>query len=222
MELKVYENTDYPDKKSYRPTPETQENSGSPWVKKNQLQSCTGKERSDDGNCTSDFSYDSSRGVGIMDRIPIRLPKGAKKRRKIVGRGTGSGSGSTAGRGTKGQNSRSGGGVRVGFEGGQMPLYRQLARRGFSNYPFKKKYSVINVSDLNCFDDDAEINKSILLKKGLIKRSVLPVKILGNGELVKKLSVDVDKVSASARDKIVKAGGQVIDADQPSENNNEG
>jgi large subunit ribosomal protein L15 len=145
-----------------------------------------------------------------MQEFTIRKPKGLKKK-KMLGRGLGSGHGKTAGKGTKGQNSRSGGGTRAGFEGGQMPLFRRIARRGFSNIPFKKIYEVLNVSDLNRFADGEKVTAETLKARGLLKKPELPVKILGDGELARKLSVQVDKVSKAAREKIVAAGGEVIE-----------
>ena len=140
----------------------------------------------------------------------IIKPQGATKRKKVKGRGLGSGLGKTAGKGTKGQNSRSGGGVRPGFEGGQMPLYRRIARRGFSNYPFRKEYAIIAVQDLNRFDDGEEVNRESLLAKGLLRSRKLPIKILCNGDIEKKLTFDVDKITAGALEKITRAGGEVL------------
>lgn len=149
----------------------------------------------------------------------IKAPAGANRKKTIVGRGTGS-KGRTSGRGHDGQNSRSGGGTRPGFEGGQMPLYRRIARRGFSNYPFKKEYTVVNVSNLEGkFKDGEVVSEETLREKGLLKGKNSLVKILGNGELKVKLDVQVDKVTSSARDKIVKAGGKVLEkADKEGSN----
>ena len=143
--------------------------------------------------------------------IPIwTAPYGANKKDRRVGRGSSSGRGSTAGRGNKGQQSRSGGKVYIGFEGGQMPLFRRIAQRGFSNYPFKKEYACVNVADINAkYSDGETVNKETLAAKGLLKGVNPLVKILGNGEITKKLSFNVDKISASAKDKIEKAGGSV-------------
>ncbi|MBC6712851.1 50S ribosomal protein L15 [Treponema sp. Marseille-Q3903] len=141
----------------------------------------------------------------------LSAPQGANKKPKRVGRGSSSGLGTTAGKGNKGQQSRSGGKTYVGFEGGQMPLYRRIARKGFSNYPFKKEYVCINV-DLLCakFEDGATVDKASLAKKGFIStKSAALVKILGNGDVTKKLNVIVDKVSETAKAKIEKAGGSV-------------
>ncbi len=146
-----------------------------------------------------------------MEKIVLIAPKGANRKKRIVGRGIGSGRGSTSGRGSKGQGSRSGGSIRPGFEGGQMPLYRRIARRGFSNYPFKKIFEVINVKDLEVFDNGSTINKEELLKRGVLKHKHLPVKILGKGELTKKLNITVDRVSESAKVKITGIGGTVTE-----------
>jgi large subunit ribosomal protein L15 len=146
-----------------------------------------------------------------MEKPTIRAPKGATRNKKMLGRGVGSGHGKTAGKGTKGQKARAGGGVRVGFEGGQMPLFRRIARRGFSNAPFKKVYEVVNVSALNGFADGETVNLESLRAKGLVKKKGVLVKVLGEGELARKLTVSVDKVSASAREKVLAAGGSVIE-----------
>lgn len=147
----------------------------------------------------------------MADYNPIlTAPYGANKKDRRVGRGSSSGRGSTAGRGNKGQQSRSGGKVYIGFEGGQMPLFRRIAQRGFSNYPFKKEYACVNVADINAkYSDGETVNKETLAAKGLLKGVNPLVKILGNGEITKKLTVNVDKISASAKDKIEKAGGSV-------------
>lgn len=127
---------------------------------------------------------------------------------KRKGRGHGTGNGKTAGRGHKGQNARSGGGVRLGFEGGQMPLYRRLPKRGFNNI-FRKIYAVVNVSDLEIFDDGTEVTIALLKKSGLVKKVVDGVKILGNGELSKKLVVKATKFTKTAQEKIETVGGKV-------------
>ncbi len=133
---------------------------------------------------------------------------GSKSARHRVGRGIGSGWGKTAGRGHKGQKSRAGGFHKVGFEGGQMPLYRRLPKRGFTNI-FKKDYAVVNVSDLERFDNGASIDEAMLRQAGLVKGSHDGVKVLGDGELSKKLNVSATKFSKSAREIIEKAGGTV-------------
>ena len=137
----------------------------------------------------------------------LRPAEGSRKNRRRVGRGEGSGSGKTAGRGTKGQNSRSGGGVRVGFEGGQMPLQRRIPKRGFTNI-FKKQYEIINVKDLKSFASGETIDGERLREAGLVKRSV-GVKLLGVGEISDPLTIRVDKVSRAAREKIESVGGKV-------------
>lgn len=133
------------------------------------------------------------------------------KNRNRVGRGIGSGNGKTCGRGHKGAKSRSGWSIRLGWEGGQMPLFRRLPKRGFNNKNFKKVYTIINVGELNDFDDGASVDLGSVLDAGLVskeKHSKL-FKILGNGELTKKLSVRVDAISGSAKEKIEAAGGSV-------------
>lgn len=137
----------------------------------------------------------------------LKPAEGSTHRAKIVGRGIGSGTGKTSGKGHKGQNARSGGGVRPGFEGGQMPLYRRLPKRGFKNI-FAKQYVSINVEELNKFDDGAEVTAEALMDKGIISKALDGVKILGRGEVTKKVNVKVAKYSASAKEKIEKAGGK--------------
>ena len=132
------------------------------------------------------------------------------KKAKRVGRGVGSGLGKTSGRGQKGQNSRSGGGVRIGFEGGQMPLVRRLPRRGFNNNEFKKQYSIVNVCDLNKLDDGTVVDIALLKEKRIIgKIEKFGLKVLGNGELNKKLTVKAAVFTKSAQEKIEKAGGKI-------------
>lgn len=131
----------------------------------------------------------------------------SNKEVKRVGRGHGSGNGKTAGKGHKGQNARSGGGVRIGFEGGQMPLARRIPKRGFNNI-FGTKYTVVNVSDLNKFTDGTVVDTELLIASGLVKKVNDGVKILGNGELTAKLTVKAAKFSQSAIEKIEKAGGK--------------
>jgi large subunit ribosomal protein L15 len=132
----------------------------------------------------------------------------ATKNRKRVGRGPGSGTGKTSGSGENGQNSRSGGGVRIGFEGGQTPLFRRLPKRGFSNARFKKVYAVLNLDDLNRFEDGAEVSPEILKDMGLVKNTLDGIKILGDGKLEKKLTVKANKFSESAKTQIEKLGGK--------------
>ena len=123
------------------------------------------------------------------------------------GRGAGSGNGKTAGKGHKGQNARSGGGVRPGFEGGQIPLYRRLPKRGFTNV-FAKEYAIVNVCDLNAFEDGAVINAEVLLEKRIIRKALDGVKVLGRGELTKKVTVQAAIFSAGAKEKIESVGGK--------------
>lgn len=146
-----------------------------------------------------------------MAELILTAPEGANRKKTIVGRGSSSGHGKTSGKGNKGQQSRSGGKTYVGFEGGQMPLYRRIARKGFSNYRFKKVYEVINLRDLESkYSDGDTVNEESLIAKCLVKKSGMLVKILGDGDLTKKLTVDVTKVSASAKSKIEKVGGSVV------------
>ena len=134
--------------------------------------------------------------------------EGATFTRKRVGRGIGSGLGKTSGKGHKGQNARSGGGVRQGFEGGQLPLFRRLPKRGFTNAMFKTKYAVINLSDLNKFENDTVITPELLKEMGLIKNKLDGIKVLGNGTLEKKLTVKAHKFSDVAKEQIEKLGGK--------------
>ena len=137
----------------------------------------------------------------------LKKPEGSTKAPKRIGRGQGTGQGTTARRGMNGQNSRSGGGVRLGFEGGQMPLYRRLPKRGFTNH-WAKEYAEVNVQDLNAFENGAVVDLDALVEAGLVKQVKDGVKVLGNGELEKKLTVKAEKFSKSAAEKIEKAGGK--------------
>ncbi len=139
--------------------------------------------------------------------------KGATRNRKRLGRGSGSGHGKTAGRGHKGYKSRSGSGIKPGFEGGQMPLQRRLPKRGFTNI-FRKEYTIVSLSQLDSFDGNNEINKAALVEAGIIEEGTL-VKVLANGEVTKALNIKVDKISGSALSKIEAAGGKVITSSQP-------
>lgn len=136
-------------------------------------------------------------------------PGGAVKDRKRLGRGHGSGQGKTAGRGHKGQNARSGGGVRPGFEGGQMPLFQRLPKRGFTNI-FAKVYAEVNLVDLNRFEEGTEVTPEVLFESGLVKKSKAKdgIKVLGNGELEKKLTVKAHKFTKAAQEKIDSVGGK--------------
>jgi len=138
----------------------------------------------------------------------LRPAKGSKFKRTRVGRGIGSGLGKTAGRGTKGQKARSGGGVRPGFEGGQMPLYRRIPKRGFTNI-FKKEVAIVNVRDLVRFPAGTVVTPELLKEEGLIKGKKVLVKLLGKGEIDRPLTVRVHQVSAGAAEKIAAAGGKV-------------
>ena len=133
---------------------------------------------------------------------------GSTKNRKRVGRGQGSGTGKTSGKGEKGQNARSGGGVRPGFEGGQLPLFRRLAKRGFNNYNFRTVYSTVNVEDLNRFEDNTIVTIELLKEVGLIKKELDGVKVMGSGELTKKLTVRANAFTRSAIEKINNNGGK--------------
>ncbi len=132
---------------------------------------------------------------------------GSTKEAKRIGRGHGSGNGKTAGKGHKGQKARAGHGMRPGFEGGQMPLQRRIPKRGFNNI-FAKEWAVINLAALNVFEDGATVDAAALTEKGIIKKANLPVKVLGNGQLTKKLTVKLNAFSASATEKIGAAGGK--------------
>jgi large subunit ribosomal protein L15 len=138
----------------------------------------------------------------------LKPAQGATKNRKRIGRGVGSGWGKTAGRGNKGHNARSGGGVRPGFEGGQMPIHRRLPKRGFTNI-FKKDIAVINVQDLSCFDAGSVVDEAALVGTGLVKGHHDGIKLLGQGEIKAALTVKINAVSRSAQEKIEAAGGTI-------------
>ncbi len=141
----------------------------------------------------------------------LKNVKGAVHRRKRVGCGEGSGHGKTSGKGGKGQTARSGGSIRPGFEGGQMPLYRKLPHRGFNNYNFRTSYAVVNVGDLAKLDASVtEVNVEALVKAGLIRADGALLKVLGDGEITRALKVTANKFTGSAKEKIEKAGGQAI------------
>jgi len=137
----------------------------------------------------------------------LKAPAGSTKDRKRRGRGTGSGQGKDGGRGMNGQKSRSGGGVRLGFEGGQMPLYRRLPKRGFTNI-FGTEYTIVNVKDLNRFDDGTVVTPELLKEVGMVKQVKDGIKILGDGELKNKITVQAHKFSKTAVEKIEAAGGK--------------
>lgn len=144
-----------------------------------------------------------------MKLFELASTPGTRTTSKRKGRGTGSGNGKTAGKGHKGQNARSGGGVRPGFEGGQMPLYRIIPKRGFNHKRFADKFAEINVSDLNVFENGAVISAASMIEAGLIKKSYDGVVVLGNGELTKKITVQAVRFTKTAAQKIEAAGGKV-------------
>ena len=144
-----------------------------------------------------------------MNLSNLKPRPGSKHRVKRLGCGESSGHGKTSGKGHKGQKARSGGSIRLGFEGGQMPLIRRIPKRGFSNEAFRSKFAVVNLNSLNAFSDGATVDEAALLEAGLIRKPYDRVKILGTGELNKKLSVVADKASESAKAAIEKAGGSL-------------
>jgi large subunit ribosomal protein L15 len=153
----------------------------------------------------------------------LRPRPGSRHRVKRLGCGESSGHGKTSGKGHKGQKARSGGSIRLGFEGGQMPLIRRLPKRGFNNAAFHKHYAVVNLSDLNALKAGTVVNEELLRESNLVRGDFAGIKILGDGELKQALEVQVDKVSATAREKIEKAGGTVtlrvtrsIDTSEPN------
>ncbi|PIC58170.1 50S ribosomal protein L15 [Sporosarcina sp. P12(2017)] len=137
----------------------------------------------------------------------LKPAEGSRRNRKRVGRGIGSGTGKTSGRGHDGQNARSGGGVRLGFEGGQIPLFQRLPKRGFTNIN-RKDYAIVNLDTLNRFEEGTEVTPELLIETGVISNAKSGIKILGNGTLDKKITVRANKFSASAKEAIEKAGGQ--------------
>jgi large subunit ribosomal protein L15 len=148
--------------------------------------------------------------VSHMMRLHNLRPRpGSRHRVKRLGCGESSGHGKTSGKGHKGQKARSGGSIRLGFEGGQMPLIRRLPKRGFNNAAFHKRYAVVNLSDLNAFEAGTVINEELLRESNLVRGHFAGIKILGDGELKHELQVQVDKISTTAREKIEKAGGTV-------------
>lgn len=138
----------------------------------------------------------------------LKPSEGARRARKRIGRGTSSGQGKTAGKGTKGQLARQGGKTRLGFEGGQMPLFRRMPKRGFNNIN-RKEYAVVNVADLNRFDDGTEVTSALLVENGLVKNEKAGIKLLANGDLTKKLTVRVSKASEAAKKAVTAAGGSI-------------
>ena len=143
-----------------------------------------------------------------MNLHEMKYNDGARKDIKRLGRGQGSGQGKTAGKGHKGQNARSGGGVAIGFEGGQTPFYKRIPKRGFTNMN-RREYAVVNIETLEKFDDGATITPQLLKEAGIVKKQIDGIKVLGNGTLTKKLTVNCNKISASAKAAIEKAGGKV-------------
>jgi large subunit ribosomal protein L15 len=139
----------------------------------------------------------------------LRPRPGSRHRVKRLGCGVSSGHGKTSGKGHKGQKARSGGSIRLGFEGGQMPLIRRLPKRGFNNAAFHKHYAIVNVSDLNAFEADTVVNEQLLRKSNLVRGHFIGIKILGDGELKHSLKVETDKISSTAREKIENAGGTI-------------
>ena len=143
-----------------------------------------------------------------MNLNELKYNEGARHTRKRLGRGQGSGTGKTAGKGHKGQNARSGGGVAIGFEGGQTPFFKSMPKRGFTNFN-RVEYAVVNLSDLNRFEDGTTVTPELLKQAGIVKKQLDGIKVLGNGKLQKKVNVTCNKISKSAQAAIEKAGGKV-------------
>lgn len=143
-----------------------------------------------------------------MNLNELKYNKGARSTTKRLGRGQGSGQGKTAGKGHKGQNARSGGGVAIGFEGGQTPLYKRIPKRGFTNIN-RLEYAIVNLSDLNKFEEGTTVTPELLKETGMIKKQLDGIKVLGNGTLEKKINVTCNKISKSAQEAIEKVGGKV-------------
>ena len=143
-----------------------------------------------------------------MNLHEMKYNEGARKQTKRLGRGLGSGQGKTSGKGHKGQNARSGGGVAIGFEGGQTPFFKRMPKRGFTNFT-RKEYAIVNLTALEKFDNDAVVTPELLKEAGIVKKEFDGVKVLGNGTLTKKLTVKCNKISASAKAAVEKAGGKV-------------
>ena len=143
-----------------------------------------------------------------MNLHEMKYNEGARHTTKRLGRGQGSGHGKTAGKGHKGQNARSGGGVAIGFEGGQTPFYKSMPKRGFTNFN-RVEYAVVNLSDLNRFEDGTTVTPELLKQAGIVKKQLDGIKVLGNGKLEKKVNVTCNKISRSAQAAIEKAGGKV-------------
>ena len=143
-----------------------------------------------------------------MNLHEMKYNEGARKQTKRLGRGLGSGQGKTSGKGHKGQNARSGGGVAIGFEGGQTPFFKRMPKRGFTNFT-RKEYAIVNLTALEKFDNDAVVTPELLKEAGIVKKEFDGVKVLGNGTLTKKLTIKCNKISASAKAAVEKAGGKV-------------
>ena len=143
-----------------------------------------------------------------MNLNEMKFNEGARRSRKIIGRGQGSGHGKTAGKGHKGQNARSGGGVAIGFEGGQTPFFKSMPKRGFTNFN-RVEYAVVNLSDLNRFEEGTTVTPELLKECGIVKKQLDGIKVLGNGTLEKKVNVTCNKISKAAQAAIEKAGGTV-------------
>src|SRR5438093_11950472 len=156
------------------------------------------------------------RVINMLRLHNLRLRPGSRHRAKRLGCGESSGHGKTSGKGHKGQKARSGGSIRLGFEGGQMPLIRRLPKRGFNNAAFHKYYAIVNVSDLNTFEAGTVVNEQLLRQSNLVRGHFAGIKILGEGELKQELQVQADKISTAARAKIEKAGGTVTLRDRRS------
>ena len=143
-----------------------------------------------------------------MNLNELKYNEGARSTRKRIGRGLGSGNGKTAGKGHKGQNARSGGGVAIGFEGGQTPIYKRIPKRGFTNGKFRTRYAVINLKDLNVFENGTLVTPALLKEKGIIKNQLDGIKILGEGKLEKNLTIQAKKFSTTALEKIKESGSK--------------
>ncbi len=143
-----------------------------------------------------------------MNLNEMKYNEGARHKKKIIGRGQGSGHGKTAGKGHKGQNARSGGGVAIGFEGGQTPIYKILPKRGFTNFN-RVEYAVVNLSDLNRFEEGTNVTPELLKQTGIVKKQLDGIKVLANGKLDRKVNVSCNKISKAAQAAIEKAGGKV-------------
>jgi large subunit ribosomal protein L15 len=157
-----------------------------------------------------EFTSATEKAINMMRLHNLRPRPGSRHRVKRLGCGESSGHGKTSGKGHKGQKARSGGSIRLGFEGGQMPLIRRLPKRGFNNAAFHKHYAIVNVSDLNAFEAGAVVNEQLLRESNLVRGHFAGIKILGDGELKHGLKVEADKISAAAREKIEKAGGTIM------------